>query len=70
MNSEIVVGSLSLVGTLLGSGLGVLASAKLTNYRIAQLEKKVDEHNGYGKKIPVILSRLDDIDGKGTEINI
>jgi ABC-type lipoprotein release transport system permease subunit len=50
MNSEIVVGSLSLVGTLLGSGLGVLASAKLTNYRIAQLEKKVDEHNGYGKK--------------------
>jgi ABC-type lipoprotein release transport system permease subunit len=70
MNSEIVVGSLSLVGTLLGSGLGVLASAKLTNYRIAQLEKKVDEHNGYGKKIPVILSRLDNIDGKGTEINI
>lgn len=35
--------------TLLGSGMGTLAgivvSSKLTNYRIEQLEKKVDKHN-------------------------
>jgi ABC-type lipoprotein release transport system permease subunit len=58
MNSEIVVGSLSLVGTLLGSGLGVLASAKLTNYRIAQLEKKVDKHNNFAARLPVVEEQI------------
>lgn len=58
MNSEIVVGSLSLVGTLLGSGLGVLASAKLTNYRIAQLEKKVDKHNNFAERLPVVEEQI------------
>ncbi|WP_283115545.1 hypothetical protein [Intestinimonas timonensis] len=42
---EIIVALLSLIGTLAGSLLGVLASNKLTNYRIEQLEKKVAAHN-------------------------
>ena len=45
MEPEIVVALLSLVGTLGGSFLGVLASNKLINYRIQQLEKKVEKHN-------------------------
>lgn len=45
MEPEIAVALLSLVGTLAGSLLGVLASNKLTNYRIEQLEKKVAAHN-------------------------
>lgn len=45
MQPEIVVALLSLIGTLAGSLLGVLASNKLTNYRIEQLEKKVAAHN-------------------------
>ncbi len=45
MSTEIIVALLSLVGTLVGSLLGVLASNKLTNYRIEQLEKKVQAHN-------------------------
>lgn len=45
MQPEIIVALLSLIGTLAGSLLGVLASNKLTNYRIEQLEKKVAEHN-------------------------
>lgn len=32
-------------GSVLGSLLGVIASNKLTTYRIEQLEKKVDKHN-------------------------
>lgn len=44
MEPEIVVALLSLVGTLGGSFLGVLASNKLINYRIQQLEKKVEKH--------------------------
>ena len=58
MNSEILVALLSLAGTLLGSLGGVLASSKLTNYRLSQLEKKVDNHNGFGEKIPVLEEKL------------
>lgn len=32
-------------GTLVGTFGGILASTKLTIYRIEQLEKKVDKHN-------------------------
>ena len=46
MDSTIIVAILGFLGTILGSGLGVIASSKLTNYRIEQLEKKVDKHNG------------------------
>lgn len=45
MQTEIIIGILSLVGTLLGSLLGILAANKLVNYRLEQLEKKVDLHN-------------------------
>ena len=45
MQSEIVVALLSMLGTAIGSVSGVMAANKLTNYRIEQLEKKVDKHN-------------------------
>ena len=45
MPSEVIVGLLSLAGTLIGSIAGIMASNKLTVYRIEQLEKKVDKHN-------------------------
>lgn len=43
-DSSVIVALLSLVGTLIGSIAGVLVSNKLTNYRIEQLEKKLDEY--------------------------
>lgn len=45
MNETIIVSLLSLFGTLLGSMGGILTANKLTNYRIEQLEKKVEKHN-------------------------
>lgn len=45
MSDTILVALLSLVGTIAGSGLGVIASQKLTQYRLEQLEKKVQAHN-------------------------
>ena len=45
MQPEVIVGLLSLLGTLIGSIAGIIASNKLTLYRIEQLEKKVDKHN-------------------------
>lgn len=40
----IMVAVISLVGTITGSITGVLVSNKLSNYRIEQLEKKIDKY--------------------------
>ena len=45
MSSEILVAILSCIGTLIGSLGGVLASSKLTSWRLRQLEEKVNKHN-------------------------
>ena len=45
MPSDIIVALLSMAGTAIGSVAGVMTANKLTNYRIEQLEKKVDKHN-------------------------
>ena len=58
MSNEIIVGLLSLVGTLVGTFGGIVASSKLTAYRIGQLEKKVDKHNNFAERIPVIEDRI------------
>lgn len=58
----VVVGVLSLAGTLGGSLLGILAANKLTNYRIAQLEKKVDKHNSVVDRMYKAEDRLNVID--------
>lgn len=45
MTAEMIVAILSGVGTLLGSVCGILATNRLTTYRIKKLEEKVDKHN-------------------------
>lgn len=45
MDQTIIVGILSLLGTLIGTLGGILTANKLTTYRIEQLEKKVEAHN-------------------------
>ncbi len=61
MNDVVIVAIISLIGTLGGTFGGILTSSKLTNYRIEQLEKKVEKHNnvvervfGLEKKVAVI----------------
>ena len=68
MDSTVLVGILSLVGTLGGSVLGILTANKLTMYRIEQLEKKVDKHNTIIERTAVLerdlktaFSKIDDI---------
>lgn len=46
MSSEIAVALIGGVGALAGSFFGILANGKMTNYRLQELEKKVDKHNG------------------------
>lgn len=77
MNETVIVGLLSLVGTLVGSLSGILTASKLTNYRIEQLEKKVEKHNNViervynlekneavmEEEIKVANHRIDDLEG-------
>ena len=52
--STIIVGILSLIGTLIGSFSGM----KLMSYRIEQLEKKVDKHNNFAERIPLLEEQM------------
>lgn len=45
MSDVILVAMLSLAGTAIGSIGGILASNKLTNFRLKKLEEKVQAHN-------------------------
>ena len=45
MSDTVIVGLLSMAGTICGSALGVVASYKLVIWRLEQLEKKVNAHN-------------------------
>jgi len=60
MDKTIIVGLLSLAGTLIGTLGGILASNKLITYRIEQLEKKVDKHNN-------IIARTYQLEGRMNE---
>lgn len=45
MSDAVLVALIGLFGSGLGSVLGILVSSKLTQYRLEQLEKKVEVHN-------------------------
>jgi hypothetical protein len=54
MNDTVFVAVLSLVGTLIGTFGGILTANKLTNYRIEQLEKKVEKHNKVVERVYIL----------------
>jgi len=54
MSSEIIVALLSFMGTLIGSFGGM----RLMSYRIQQLEKKVDKHNNFAERIPIMEEKI------------
>ena len=58
MQSEVFVALLSFLGTLAGTVGGIITSAKLTNYRLRELEKKVDKHNNLAQRIPLLEARV------------
>jgi tetrahydromethanopterin S-methyltransferase subunit G len=54
MTETIIVGVLSLIGTLGGSLFGILAANKLTTFRIEELEKKVEKHNNVIERVVLL----------------
>ena len=51
------VALMSLAGTAIGSIGGILASARLTNHRLQQLEEKVKIHNSLVERMCVVEER-------------
>ena len=69
MNPEVIAAVLALVGTVIGSGGGILVSSKLTNYRLQQLENKVAEHNNYARRMPVVEEQIKVINHRRNEVD-
>ena len=69
MSDAIIVAVLSLVGTAIGSIVSVLTANRLTNYKIDELRKVVEKHNGLidrtyrlEESVTLVNEKLDSLD--------
>lgn len=62
MTDAIIVALLGFAGTLLGSLFGVLAAQKLTQYRLSQLEEKVNKHNNLIERTFKLEGRMNEVE--------
>ena len=69
MSETIIIALISLIGTLGGTFGGILATSKLTNYRIEQLEKKVDKHNNLIERMYKAEDSINILDEKIKTVN-
>ena len=60
----IITAGLALIGTAIGSFSGF----KLTSYRVEQLEKKVDKHNNFASRMPVVEEQIKVINHRLTDL--
>jgi hypothetical protein len=81
MDNGLLTALLSFAGTAVGALAGIITSARLTNYRIQQLEKKVEAHNNLinrtyeleayrevcEEKFKVANHRIEDLEKRVTE---
>ncbi len=58
MSNTVIVALISFAGTLVGTAGGIIASGKLTQYRLEQLEKKVDAQSKAYSRLPLIEERV------------
>lgn len=77
LSDEVLVALIGLGGSGIGSLLGIVATSRLTQYRLEQLEKRVQAHNNLiertyhleeadgirTEQIKVINHRLNDLEG-------
>ncbi len=78
MDPAIISALIAFAGSVIGTFAGVLTSSKLTEYRLRELEKKVEKHNNLvermfiledrinvqEEKIRVANHRIEDLEGK------
>lgn len=54
---DVWIAGLSLLGTCIGSLSGILAAGRMTNFRLAQLEEKVNRHNNLVERMAICEQR-------------
>ena len=59
--TAVTVAAMSLMGTLAGTFGGILVANRLTNYRIEQLEKKVEAHNNLVERTYVLEGQMTEV---------
>ncbi len=62
--TSIIVACISMCGTLVGTYAGIRKANSLTNYRIQQLENKVNKHNSLIERTYKIEQRLAVLDNR------
>lgn len=60
MSDAVLVALISGVFTLVGTIGGILASARMTGYRLEQLEKKVEKHNNVMERTFKLEGRMNE----------
>ena len=54
ISNDVLLAIASIIGTFAGSFSGL----KLTSYRIEQLERKVEKHNNFAERIPLLEEKI------------
>lgn len=68
MDGTFWVALLSLLGTLIGTLGGIFVSSKLTNYRIEQLEKKVEDLSSVAKDQIKLAGKVEELEREVKEL--
>lgn len=58
ISENIMIALIAMLGTCAGSFGGIVTSSKLTSYRLRKLEEKVDKHNGFAERMPVVEEQI------------
>lgn len=61
MPVEIQVALIGLAGSALGAFIGVVASAKVTQFRLEKLEQKVDKHNSIIERTYILEGQMREV---------
>jgi len=61
MSETIIVGLLSLIGTVVGTFGGILTANKLITYRIERLEATVNKHNSIIERTYVLEGQMNEV---------
>ena len=61
MGTEVIVALIAAAGTIVGSFAGVMASSRLTTFRLQKLEEEVKKHNGVIERVYRLEEGMKDV---------
>lgn len=62
MSETVIVALIGLAGSGVGAFAGVMASARLTQYRLQMLEEKVNKHNNMVERTYALEGRMTEVE--------